>query len=55
MFPKIGVLPIHPLLDGIFPCKPSIWGYPPLLENPHVENPETMDRPDKYQDVFSAH
>ena len=32
-----GVPPNHPFLDGIFPYKPSIWGYPhDELGNPHM-------------------
>ena len=27
-FPEMGVPPNHPFLDGIFPSKPSIVGYP---------------------------
>ena len=31
-FPKMGVPPNHPFLDGIFPYKPSILGVPPFME-----------------------
>ena len=30
MFPEIGVPPNPPFIDGIFPYKPSIVGYPHL-------------------------
>ena len=34
----IGVPPSHhPFLDGIFPHKPSIWGYPMTMETPTWE------------------
>ena len=35
-FPKIGVPLNHPFLDGIFPYKPSIWGYPHGHGNPQI-------------------
>ena len=33
-FPKTGLPPNHPFLDGIFPYKPSIFGYPHDYGNP---------------------
>ena len=34
-FPEIGVPPNHPFLDGIFPYKPTILGYPHLWKPPY--------------------
>ena len=36
-FPEIGVPPNHPFLDGIFPYKPTILGYP-IYGNPHLSS-----------------
>ena len=36
-FPEIGVPPNHPFLDGIFPYKPSIWGYLHLWKPPNEQ------------------
>ena len=35
-FPKMGVPPNHPFPDGIFPCRPSIWGIPHFRKPPHI-------------------
>ena len=35
-FPKIGLPPNHPFLDGIFPYKPSSYWGTPINGNPHM-------------------
>ena len=35
----------HPFLDGIFPSKPSIFGYPHGYGNPLVEDPKNLHFP----------
>ena len=47
-FPKIGVPPNHPFLDGISHYKPFFWGTPMTMEPPHVStswSPRTTQAP----------
>ena len=39
----------HPFLDGIFPHKPSIWGYP------HLWKPPYHDDDDGHRFFFNLH